>query len=430
MIFYGVLIGIVLYPFIDLFFVNTTIIQLLVILYILVGGICYFSGNILHPFVWLAPFIVLYNVSVYILDILGVREALFISVIFNCTYLSLSTLFLYCAFFIKNSARNSFSYAFLNFRRVKIIGKFLTILGFLLLCYIPLFLKSGYTSKMETNLHGGLPGLGFISKLFIFFYIPYIIYTIRVTGKFPIKVFIYTVLVTLSISLFIGERDIFLTIILCSFLVFYYYFRPSFKKVVLIAVICLGLVPILGMTKQITNKDKIDLGQVNLVAAVFQGEFFSSGHNIEVLLVNQSQWNYQYGKSLLNDIMRALFPPMIFPVQNTTGWFNSHFNGRAYMGYGMGFSYIGEGYLQCGYCGVIIWTIFLALIVHCLYKYSQKSVLGLSIYIFIIPTIIYAMRGDLSYILSPLIKQVLVMYLFMLFLFRGMERTDYSFEFK
>lgn len=417
MIFYGVLIGIIIYPFVDPFFVNSLPVQLFIILYILIGGICYFNGKILYPFVWLAPFMVLYNVSIYIVDILGVRPAAFVPIIFNCVYLSLSTLFLYCVCFIKISSSSYFSNNFFNVYRVKVVEKALKLLGFLLLCYIPLFLESGYTSKMDTNLNGGLPGLGFVSRLFIFFYISYMIYTVHVNGRFPIKVFVFAILITLSISLFIGERDIFLFVVLCSFLVFYYYFRPSFKKVALIAVICLTLEPILGVTKQITNKEEIGIFQVNLVVGVFKGEFFSSGHNIEVLLANRGQWEHQYGMALLNDVMRAILPPTFFPVQNSTGWFNSHFNGRAYMGYGMGFSYIGEGYLQGGYYGVVIWTIFLALIVHILYGYSQKGLLGLSIYIFMIPTFIYAMRGDLSYILSPLVKQVLVICLLMSFLF-------------
>ncbi len=74
----------------------------------------------------------------------------------------------------------------------------------------------------------------------------------------------------------------------------------------------------------------------------------------------------------------------------------------------MGFTIIGEGYLNFGYIGVVLWAIMLGLLVKKLYFSSKRSLTWLVIYVISIPTFIYSSRADLSNITSPLIKQTII----------------------
>lgn len=379
--------------------------KIAVILLIDIIGIIYYKFDLKYPFVWLSPFIVIYNISASILNVLGVRLISYEIMILNMTIISLITFLTFCILFIPQKKNTQISLKYLHTHVSMTVMKLYDILYGLVILYIPIFLKSGVSSKTEMSLSGGLFGYGIVSRLYIFIYILLFIYKLIINKKFPTKYFISAALLTLSISFIIGEREMFFSVIICSTLGLCFFCRLPLKRIIIGSLSIAFLIPILGMTKQITNKSELSFSNVNFVEALFQGEFLSSGRNIEILLNNSNNWEYQYGKSMLLDFQRCIFPTSIIPVQNSTSWFNEHFNDRAYTGFGLGFSYIGEGYLQGGYVGIIIWVAILGLIIGILYQNSFKGILNLSIYIFMVPFSIYAMRGDLSYLFSPLLKQ-------------------------
>ncbi|WP_027326257.1 O-antigen polymerase [Bacteroides pyogenes] len=410
------------------FLLDSNVYRLFVLLYMVLVGIMYFKVDILYPYVWLSPFLFLYGTSVFILDVLGVRTTAFPTEILNCVFTSIVTLYFGCVLFIKQKHVPSVNLGFLERESVVLLRRVVIILGVVLLLYIPLFLASGYTSKMETNLNGGLYGFGIVSRAFILMYIVYMIFIGTKSKIFDYSIAIKALVITLLISLFLGERDVFFSICLSTFVIYYYFKKPSIKVMSIFAGIAIVLVPILGMTKQITNKDSVEFDQQAIIEGIFQGEFLSSGHNIEVLLVNKNSWDFQYGKSLVNDILRVVVPSSIVKVDNSTGWYNKRYNLRIDEGFGAGFSYVGEGYLQAGYCGIVIWILILLFIIKKLYLKHLETVFGFSAYVFMIGLIIYAMRGDLSYVISPLVKQVLFGYLFirLLYKFFGNRYTRYS----
>ena len=46
----------------------------ILLLLFLISGMYYFKFEILHPFVWLSPFIVLYNISIIVLYFIDIRD--------------------------------------------------------------------------------------------------------------------------------------------------------------------------------------------------------------------------------------------------------------------------------------------------------------------------------------------------------------------
>lgn len=392
--------------------------KLLILIYLIVIGDLYFKIDIMYPFVWLSPFLLLYGTSILILDFLGVRYAAYQETLIDCTYCSIVSFFVGCVLFIQQKKNYKLDLGFFKKKDISFLLKLIYILGFLLLLYIPLFLRSGYTSKQETNLNGGLFGFGLVSRLYILIYIVYTIWYICVHKKYNFKVLVISLSISLLMSLFLGERDVFFTVALCSFMIYCYFFKPSMKFIASFAFVGILMVPILGMTKQITNQSNLDIQQQAILEGVFQGEFLSSGRNIEALLINKNTWEFQHGEALYNDIIRSVFPISLVNVQNSTGWFNAKYNSRRDEGYGAGFSYVGEGYLQGGFVGIVIWMFILVFVVKLLYLRSNKTIYGLAAYIFMSSLIIYALRGDLSYIISPLLKQVFLGYYLIVFLFK------------
>lgn len=376
-------------------------------------GIYYFKGDVLYPFTWYTPIVILYNVSIYILELSGLRVAEHFDIVMNSLYASVISFFFYCLMFIKPLPKYINYFNISNYNGQKILKITFIISIYIMMC-IPIFFMLGYSSKMEMNLNGGIPGLGIFSNLFLIFYLCCVTFEIAKYKKIPKKIVCYALALSLSISLIIGERELFLTIILGLFLIYYFYFKISWKKILIFAVLGVFIVSYLGDTRQITNRGG-GSNQKSLEESLFGGEFVTSGRNFNTLLNNRGDWDYQYGMALIYDISHSIVPSFIINVQNTTGWFNEKYNTRRDQGFGAGFSFLAEGYLQCGYLGVVIWTILLGIIVRKIYYNSNKSIFGLSIYIFMITDIMYAIRGDFSYILSPLIKQVLVCYILLKF---------------
>lgn len=377
---------------------------LLIIITTEIVGLIYYRLNLLNPFVWLSPFLVIYNISVVILDVIGIRYSNHSLQILSCTYTAQLTLFIFCFLFIKKNLKNKIDINWIETRKTSSLFKISSIL---LLLYVPIFIKTGYTSKQDANLNGGLFGYGIISQAFIYFYIINVIITCIKLKRFPIRTLIIGLSISLSISLVIGERDVFLAILLLSFLIYYYFFSISRLKIIVIGFCGVCLIPILGATKQITNKSEISIGNNSIIENILSGEFLSSGRNIETLMQNHNAWSYKYGESILTDLSRSIIPSTIYPVKNSTGWFNDKFNERASEGFGYGFSYVGEGYIQGNQVGIVIWILILGVIIKFLYDRSQRNIIFMTAYLFLIPIIIYSMRGDLSYIISPLLKQVI-----------------------
>lgn len=393
-----------------------------IIMFLVTGlGMAYFKFDVLYPFVWLSPAFIIYNISVYVFELMGIKDSPTYPIILNSLFIAICTLFFYCAFFIRQVRISRLKENFLTEKRIGIVKNIMIVLGSYLLLSIFLFLRSGFSSKLEMNLHGGIFGFGIVSRWFTLLFILYVIYKTGIEGIFPYITVLGAVILTILLSLFIGERDIFLMIMMGAFLVHYNFFKAKFLKTFPFVVLGLASVVVLGQFRQITNLDEdhlSDFGEKTLPEMIFGAEFGASAHNFEVILENEYFWEFQNGKGLIQDIEAAFIPSFIMPVKTPSKIYNEQFNSRMSDGYGAGYSYLAEGYQQWGYIGVFVWTLLLIIITHGLYIKSHKTIFGFAAYIFMIALIIYAMRGDLSYVISPLFKQVFISYLILYFLLR------------
>ena len=69
----------------------------ILLLLFLISGMYFFKFEILHPFVWLSPFIILYNISIIVLYLIDIRDTNISEQLILSITLALGTLFLYFA---------------------------------------------------------------------------------------------------------------------------------------------------------------------------------------------------------------------------------------------------------------------------------------------------------------------------------------------
>ena len=302
---------------------NSIHLEFIALLLILLLGVSYFRYNILHPFVWLSFSVFIYNVSFCMLDILGFLELNkdYIQKVLTSTFVSIVSIFTFFLVFLRKVSFR-YSTSFVTPNRARVLYVILLVLGVVMILYLPLFIRLGYTSKKEMNLEGGLPFFSIISRFYYLIYALYLAYFCHQYNRMPKKLVIINLVISLAASLVIGERDVFLTISLLTFFVYYKYFKISFVKVVIIAVVGIMSVAVLQATKQITNQDKINIPMDNMLQATIGGEFATSGSNFYILLSNKRKWNFQYGSAIINDLGRALEPGFISKQENTTMWYN------------------------------------------------------------------------------------------------------------
>jgi len=388
------------------FSVSTQLISLVIFVIL---GIWYFKFEILHPFVWLSPFILIYYVSILVLDIFDIRSTNISSELIFSMLLALSTLFFYFAFFSKNLLNQSFKIKKDNSLSMKLLlGLFIVLLAIIILNLL-VFLNSGITTKSEMSAAGGGMNLGHVYKFFLF--VSTFIFLKKIANKESIsKLFFIVFIVALLISLVLGERDILMTLILFAIYIYYISYKPAKKNIYILAIILILLLPVLGHMKNIFTKDTVGMfTEYNAILAIFQGEFLSAGRNFETILHTYGKWDYFYGETILWDLGRSIASGSIYYVQNSIGWFNNTFHPDIVaVGRGYGFSFIAEGYINFGYFGIVLWYLFLAILLNFFYQNSQKNSYWFVAYIYMIPIFIYIQRGDISNIISPMLKQTLL----------------------
>ncbi len=271
------------------------------------------------------------------------------------------------------------------------------------------FIKSGITTKSELSASGEGLNLGYIYKLFLF--TTAFLLLKEILKKKSISLFVFTgFTVSLLIALVLGERDVLMTFVMLGIFIYYVTYKPSKKSLYIIGILSLFLLPVLGHLKNVFTKDVTGMfAEYNALLAIFNGEFLSAGRNFETVLNTYGQWDFFYGETILWDLARSVIPGFIYTVQNSIGWFNNTFHPDIVaIGRGYGFSFIAEGYINFGYFGIVIWYLILSMVIHFLYKNSQRSTYWFIGYIYMIPYFIYIQRGDLSNFISPLLKQLIV----------------------
>jgi len=233
---------------------------------------------------------------------------------------------------------------------------------------------------------------------------------------------VFPFLYFLFISLLLGERNVFFSFMLIVLFFSYRRLGISKNKIILSCLVLVLMIPILGQFKNVFTRTDIAVSEnIPIGVSILNGEFRSAGYNINYIL-NQDI-DLKYGASILSDFSRALIPRFIYPVENSIGWYNNTFHPNIVaQGRGYGFSLAAEGYVNFGYFGVYLWFFIVGGLIVFLNNKSYESNYYFMTYLLLLPIFVYAIRGDMSTIMSPLVKQICIPYFLLFIIYKFLNR--------
>lgn len=209
-----------------------------------------------------------------------------------------------------------------------------------------------------------------------------------------------------------GERDFVIRVLLIAAVLIHVLWRRigSVRFLVLLAV-GFVLVPILADLKNaLISESTAQVKTQELVIRALSDEPVSASRNLDVLLHQTDVRGRFGGITLWWDIRRMFLPSSFFPeADDPTTWFNRTFYRRVVArGGGEGFTLVGEGYMNFGALGVILWFAGLGAFARLLYARGSRSPTWLLVYVTTMPIIIYVTRADLGNLLAQFTKHVLL----------------------
>ncbi|WP_272680164.1 O-antigen polymerase [Providencia sp. PROV032] len=354
------------------------------------------------PFAWYVFFINIYHLSIIYLHYANFRFVNNVNDIILANFLA-TIGFLFSGFFFINK-KEKFNISFANKIKKKTIIFYYTI-SLILTLIIPLsFISSNAQTKSEfDNTLGSF--YGFLNLTILL----WLIYKKNTGSKYPVIFISFNFLYFILSTLLLGERNIIISFMVIIIISGYAIWNFSRKRIIILFMSILLAIPILGEYKNLFTRTSFESSSSNIpvVIKLADGEFRSAGYNLDKIFDNPPP--LQYGASLLNDIGRALIPGFIYKFDNSISWYNNEYNPEIVaQGRGYGFSFAAEGYINFSWVGIFLWFFIIGIFINYIYYLSMKNMNYLIIYILMIPFLIYALRGDFSSILSPLIKQVLL----------------------
>ena len=363
--------------------------------------------ELIHPLTWFPPIFFLYSVSYPLLISLGELSNTYNQ---NSEILFIQWLALFTFIIIINTSGNEKIEVDISLLKnlMPIVIPIFWISIFLTSIYVFYVYSSGLTSKYAINLDNS--SLGVFTPLFSIIVISFALIVanrIGVKGKLP-KGFIFVAMSYGAVVLLVlGERDFILKLFIVT--VFLYHIlknKISKKKMILLGLAVIFIIPILGNLKNSAfNQGMKNINENNFIINTLNGEFMTVGRNLSNLLSSENiAWSYYFGETLWWDI-KVLFSTGVSPG----AWFNDRFYpDLVARGGGNGFSLVGEGYINFGMLGVMIFFAMLAVFLKILYKNAKKNVVWLTIYIVTIPLTVYVIRADFATLITQFSKQILL----------------------
>lgn len=409
------------------FFLQSTLLLIVGAAAVTTAGLIKTKFNPLHPAVWFVPIVFLYQFSYSILGLMGevfVVDHWLLAISNYLFFVTVASTLAFTTPFVYHPPKSD-TLPNSNLRYWSGVGDlFLLVLIALMLYASLVFWSSGVVRKNESIAQEVLP-LAYAFRWFV------TLFTLRLVVKLgeknpSVRRLVVEALVgavfLLLITVLIGERDLFLSFSVVVGLVFLYYGVIQRRHVLIIATILLALIPIMQTTK--TAFSRIRAGETiqiftneSFLVSLLSDDFAAAGRNFNLILETTSQRGFFWGETILWDISRTIVPGNIVSSQHAAKWFNdTYFAHGVARGYGWGFSFAAEGYINFGFVGVYLWGLILVALVTILYHNSKKDVLYFVLYILAIPWILYTLRGDLYVLVSPLLKQALLPILIVLFL--------------
>lgn len=391
--------------------VNSLVVHIAVIWIYCIAVILLSGLNIMHPYTWFSAILTLYSSAYAILLSMGISgnysyQQLLYPVIAMDTAMII----------IGPQTKENADYHFLGERGKDVVNyKYLdTIIVILFLACLVVsmqLLRSGYSGKSEMKQANNIyyrAGVYFVRYLTILTIIR-VCNCIRMNKKF-VRNFVLTGVATLAFTLSTGERDSFIRF--CIVVLLILYSAGIIKKRHFLILIPASMV-LLTLSVEFkyyflrgTLRGSFSLS--NLVEGFLTSDFSAAGRNLQYL-IDRPWTEGTFGFPMLFTELFYPFLPGSMKV-NPDRWFNYVVHTGNY--HGNAFTLVGTGYIISGIAGIIVVFAIVGLFVRWIYNRSERNIFYYSAYIYIITIIMISMRGSLSSIVSCLVKEVAVCFLF------------------
>ena len=363
--------------------------------------------DLLHPFTWFSPFFFLYSASVPILVWLEIRED--IGSLHETIFLEWIALAVFMLVVGPQQRAPRFEGTISVDARITawLLSTISIAVSGLYLWHI---WQANLTSKYEIALSTSI-----FAKLDPAFSVFAIAYAVLVAGafqrqRFPWALILFAVGWNALSFLLSGERDLVFRIFWVTIFLYHALYREIPRWVLaILATSAIVLVPIMEDLKNVLLKETETAVMVNAMAVrVLNDEFLTASENLQYYLSRATFEPFFLGETLLWDIKRALLPWfMAQEGPDPQRYFNiMFFPDIVERGGGKGFTLVGEGYMNFGWLGVVLWFAFLGWFVRALYVKALASKMWFLMYVVSMPLIVYIIRADFSNLLAQFVKHI------------------------
>ena len=300
------------------------------------------------------------------------------------------------------------------------INKSLLHVIYILLCLICLIssfyiIKSGYQSKYDlSNSKNLLISIGNISYITLIIYPLYFMLSSNVSKKSKVYIGLFNFLLMMLGMFTFGERSYLFNYMIVILIYYFTQNKISIKKIAIISILSMLVLSLSSSMKMLfaSSKYKNSLDK-NLVVNFLNSDFASAGFNFNFLLNNGDSYIFK-GKTYIYDFLSPLEDVIPVSQYSPTQWYtNTYWSARKT---GLGFSMMGEGYINFGLIGIIIQIFILARMTKFMYKSSNKGYYYYIVYIGYISLLMYSCRQALGNIISPLFKYHILLALLIYFI--------------
>ena len=305
---------------------------------------------------------------------------------------------------------------------------FIMVSGLFVLSSALIIRKSGYHNKGEIYSEGNV----YVNFAFSLIYIIHTIYVYLMqinhktnNKKDNIRLIVFVGFISMLLAMFSGERDILLRFFVITIFSLYLNKVINKKGFSLLLVALVIVLPITGIFKYHFLSSELgniyqDFTFKSIVSSLFVGEFESASKNLQMLANDKiNVLGCLGGRTYISDITRIIG----YAPNSALRWFNSKYYSGSKIGHG--FTIVGEGLLNFGIVGIVFNFIIIGISMSWFYRNRYKSETLMTIYILLIPIMVYSVRADFANILSPLFRQILVpLYIFNFFVNNGERKVS------
>ncbi len=280
---------------------------------------------------------------------------------------------------------------------------------YIVLCAISIaasfsIIQNGYQSKYElAHVSSILIKLGNITYTALIAFPLYFVLSKNMSKRGKLFILIFNFMLVLLGMFTYGERNYVFNYVIVLIIYYFTMNQVKLKKIIFIAVFSVLLLASSSSMKMLFSSSsyKSNSQDSNIIVGFLNSDFASAGFNFNFLL-NQKADSIFKGKTYIYDFLSPLEDFLPISQYSSTKWYtNTYWNARKT---GVGFTMLGEGYINFGLFGIILQMFLLARLIKFFYSRSNKNYYYYIIYIGFISLVMYSCRQALGNIISPLFK--------------------------